>query len=67
MTTETVGQSISRRTMLAGSAGLVGAATLPGGGALAQNPAAGVAVNSQSSPRYYQNPAWLALRQGGHH
>jgi L-fuconolactonase len=56
-------QSVSRRTLLAGAAGLLGGATLPHGGALAQNnPAggAGGAINSQSNPRYYQNPIWAA-------
>ena len=56
-------QSVSRRTLLAGTAGLLGGAALPDGGALAQNNAAGstgVAINSQSNPRYYQDPTWAA-------
>ena len=56
-------QSVSRRTLLAGTAGLLGGAALPGGAALAQNNAPGgtsVAINSTSNPRYYQNPTWVA-------
>jgi predicted TIM-barrel fold metal-dependent hydrolase len=64
MTRKTVRrQSVSRRTLLAGTAGLLGGAALPGGGALAQNnaaPSTGGAINSQSNPRYYQDPTWAA-------
>jgi L-fuconolactonase len=59
-------QSVSRRTLLAGSAGLLGGAALLRGGALAQNNTAGsasAAINSQSNPRYYQNPTWAAQLQ----
>ncbi|MBV8521242.1 MAG: amidohydrolase family protein [Acetobacteraceae bacterium] len=58
--------SVSRRGMLAGAAGLVGAATLAAGPASAQTAAreqSGGAVNSPTNPRYYPNAAWLAQRQ----
>jgi L-fuconolactonase len=58
-------QSVSRRTLLSGTAGLIGGAALSSGAALAQKttPASpGDAVNSPPSPRY-PDPAWLALRQ----
>jgi predicted TIM-barrel fold metal-dependent hydrolase len=58
-------QSVSRRTLLSGTAGLLGGAALSSGAALAQNipPAStGAAANSPASPRY-PDPAWLALRQ----
>jgi L-fuconolactonase len=58
-------QSVSRRTLLSGTAGLLGGAALSSGTVLAQNtrPATtGAAANSPSSPRY-PDPAWLALRQ----
>lgn len=57
-------QSVSRRTLLGRTAGLLGAA-LSSGAAIAQNtvpPSAGAAGNSSPSPRY-PDPAWLALRQ----
>jgi predicted TIM-barrel fold metal-dependent hydrolase len=66
MTEKTVRrQSVSRRTLLSGTAGLLGGAALSSGAALAQNipPAStGAAANSPASPRY-PDPAWLALRQ----
>src|ERR1700745_1786131 len=58
-------QSVSRRTMLSGTAGLLGGAALSSGAALSQNtaPASPAAAgNSPASPRY-PDPAWLALRQ----
>ena len=58
-------QSVSRRTLLSGTAGLLGGAALLSGTALAQNAApasTGTPANSPPSPRY-PNPAWLALRQ----
>jgi predicted TIM-barrel fold metal-dependent hydrolase len=58
-------QSVSRRTLLSGSAGLIGAATLSSGAAIAQNTApasTGGAGNTPPSPRY-PDPAWLAQRQ----
>jgi hypothetical protein len=58
-------QSVSRRTLLSGTAGLLGGAALSSGAALAQNAAPatpGTVVNSPASPRY-PDPAWLALRQ----
>jgi hypothetical protein len=57
-------QSVSRRTLLSGSAGLLGAATLSSGAA-AQNTApsiAGGTGNTPPSPRY-PDPTWLAQRQ----
>jgi predicted TIM-barrel fold metal-dependent hydrolase len=59
-------QSVSRRTLLSGTAGLLGGAALSSGDALAQNTApanTGAAVNSPSNPHYYPNPTWLALQQ----
>ena len=56
---------VSRRTLLSGTAGLLGGAALLSDAAIAQNtgPAsAGAVGNSQPSPRY-PDPAWLALRQ----
>ena len=58
-------RSVSRRTLLSGTAGLLGGATLSSGAALAQNMAptsTGAAGNSPPSLRY-PDPAWLALRQ----
>ena len=58
-------QSVSRRTLLGGAAGLIGGAALSSGAVLAQNTApasSGMAANSPPSPSY-PNPAWLALRQ----
>jgi L-fuconolactonase len=67
MTAKMVGrQSVSRRTVLAGTAGLLGGAALTPRLALAQNPIpapSGGAVNSPSNPRYFPNPTWLAQRQ----
>jgi L-fuconolactonase len=71
MTDMTVRQkSVSRRTMLAGTAGMLSGAALMARPTLAQNPTAnptpapsGVAVNSASNPRYFPNPRWLAQRQ----
>ena len=66
MTEKTVRrQSVSRRTLLSGTAGLLGGAALSSGAALGQNAApasTGAAVNSPARPRY-PDPAWLALRQ----
>jgi predicted TIM-barrel fold metal-dependent hydrolase len=66
MTEKTVRRHpVSRRTMLAGTAGVVGAAALTSGPAIAQTaaPAAsGGAANAPSTPRY-PNPDWLALRK----
>ena len=58
-------RSVSRRTLVSATAGLLGGATLSSGAALAQNTAptsTGAAGNSPSNPRY-PDPAWLALRQ----
>jgi L-fuconolactonase len=58
-------QSLSRRTVLSGTAGILGGAALSSGGALAQNTAPatpGAAGNSPPRPRYL-DPVWLALRQ----
>jgi L-fuconolactonase len=58
-------QSVSRRMLLSGSAGLLGAATLSSGAAIAQNTAptsAGGAGNTPPSP-HYPDPTWLALRR----
>jgi predicted TIM-barrel fold metal-dependent hydrolase len=58
--------SVSRRTWLTGTAGMLGGAALTPGRAMAQNPAAAPpsgAVNSPSNPRYFPNPTWLAQRQ----
>ena len=57
--------SVSRRTLLSGTAGLLGGAALSSSGSLAQNTAPaspGAPANSPASPSY-PNPAWLALRQ----
>jgi len=63
MTDETVPRpSVSRRTMLAATACVLGGAALTPRNAPAQTQA-GAAVNSPANPRYYPNPAWLALRQ----
>ena len=66
MTEETLRrQSVSRRTLLSGTAGLLGGAALSSGTTLAQNTAptsAGAASKSPTAPRY-PDPAWLALRQ----
>jgi hypothetical protein len=64
MTEKTVRrQSVSRRTLLSGTAGLLGGAALSSGPALAQNTApASTAANSSYNP-HYPDPAWLALRQ----
>jgi L-fuconolactonase len=59
-------QSVSRRTWLTGTAGMLGGAALTLGRSLAQNPAAVPsrgAINSPSNPRYFPNAAWLAHRQ----
>jgi len=66
MTEETIRpQSVSRRILLSGTAGLLSGAALSSGAALAQNTAPaspGAQANSPPSPSY-ANPAWLALRQ----
>lgn len=57
-------QPVSRRTLLSGTAGLLGGAALSSA-ALAQNTApasTGAAPKSSYNP-HYPNPAWLALRQ----
>jgi L-fuconolactonase len=57
--------SVSRRTLLSGTAGMLGGAVLSSGTALAQNTApatTGTAVNAPPSPPY-PDPAWLALRR----
>ena len=59
-------QSVSRRTLLAGTAGLLGGAALARSAALAQTnapPSTGGGVNSPSNPRYFPNETWLAQRQ----
>jgi L-fuconolactonase len=63
MTEKTVRrQSVSRRTLLSGTAGLLGGAALSSGPALAQNTApASTAANSSYNP-HYPDPAWLTLR-----
>ena len=58
-------QSVSRRTLLSGTAGLLGGAALSSGAVLAQNTApasTGAAPKSSYNP-HYPDPAWLALRQ----
>src|SRR5450432_4223371 len=58
--------SVSRRTWVTGTAGMLGGAALTLGRSMAQNPAAAPpsgAVNSPSNPRYFPNPTWLAQRQ----
>jgi L-fuconolactonase len=64
MTEKTVRwQSVSRRTLLSGTAGLLGGTVLSSGAALAQNTGpASTAANSSYNP-HYPDPAWLALRQ----
>src|SRR6516162_1676381 len=57
--------SVSRRTLLSGTAGLLGGAALSSSASLAQNTAPaspGAPANSPASPSY-PNPACLALRQ----
>jgi L-fuconolactonase len=58
-------QSVSRRTLLSGTAGLLGGAALTPGTVLAQTAApANTAVTPKSSYNpHYPDPAWLALRQ----
>jgi len=58
-------QSVSRRTLLSGTAGLLGGAVLSSGTALAQNtsPASPGATPNSPSGTSTANPAWLALRQ----
>ena len=57
--------SVSRRTVLSGTAGLLGGAALSSGAALAQNtrPASPGAAGSPPPSASYPDPAWLALRQ----
>jgi len=58
-------QSVSRRTLLSGTAGLLSGAALSSGAAIAQSttPASpGTPATSPGSSRY-PDPAWLALRQ----
>src|SRR5271166_4022190 len=66
MTEKTVRQeSVSRRTLLSGTAGLLGGAALSSGAAFSQNTApasTGAAAGSAYNP-HYPDPAWLALRQ----
>jgi predicted TIM-barrel fold metal-dependent hydrolase len=58
-------QSVSRRTMLGGTAGLLGGAALSSGAALAQNtrPASPRSAASPPPSTSYPDPVWLALRQ----
>jgi hypothetical protein len=58
-------QSVSRRTLLSGTAGLLGGAVLSPGAVLAQNtgPASTGAAPTSSYNPHYPDPAWLALRQ----
>src|SRR6516165_8220364 len=58
-------QSVSRRTLLSGTAGLLGAAALSPGAVLARNtgPASTCAAPTPSYNPHYPDPAWLALRQ----
>src|SRR5215472_19341470 len=58
-------QSVSRRTLLSGTAGLLGGAALSPGAVLAQNtgPASTGAAPTPSYNPQYPDPAWLALRQ----
>ena len=66
MTEKTVRQeSVSRRTLLSGTAGLLGGAALSSGTALAQNttPASPGTTGNPPPSASYANPAWLALRQ----
>jgi L-fuconolactonase len=66
MTEKTIRRhSVSRRTLLSGTAGLLGGAVLSSGAAIAQNTAPaspGATGDPPASPRY-PDPAWLALRQ----
>jgi L-fuconolactonase len=58
-------QSVSRRTLLSGTAGLLGGAALSSGTVLAQTTtptSTGAAPKSPYNP-HYPDPAWLALRQ----
>ncbi len=58
-------QSVSRRMLLSGTAGLLGGAALSSGTVLAQPTApanTGATPKSSYNP-HYPNPAWLALRQ----
>jgi predicted TIM-barrel fold metal-dependent hydrolase len=67
MTEKTVRRhAVSRRTILAGTAGALAGTVLGSGPALAQNPASAASagpVNSPSNPRYYPNAAWVAQRK----
>jgi hypothetical protein len=58
-------QSVSRRTLLSGTAGLVGGAALSSSAALAQTAAPAVTAATANSPPgpSYPNPAWLAQRK----
>ena len=58
-------QSVSRRTLLSGTAGLLGGAALSPGAVLARNtgPASTCAAPTPSYNPHYPDPAWLALRQ----
>jgi predicted TIM-barrel fold metal-dependent hydrolase len=58
-------QSVSRRTMLGGTAGLLGGAALSSGAALAQNtrPASPRSAANPPPSTSYPDPVWLALRQ----
>src|SRR5215469_11688110 len=58
-------QSVSRRTLLSGTAGLLGGGALSAGAVLAQNtgPASPGAAPTSSYNPHYPDPAWLALRQ----
>jgi L-fuconolactonase len=58
-------QSVSRRTLLSGTAGLLGGTVLSPGTVLAQNtgPASTGAAATSSYDPHYPDPAWLALRQ----
>jgi L-fuconolactonase len=59
-------QSVSRRTWLTGTAGMLGGAALAPATSLAQSPdprPSSGAVNSPSGPRAFPSPTWLAQRQ----
>ena len=57
-------KSVTRRTLLAGTAGVLGGTALMPRRAHAQSPApAGGAFNAPSNPRYFPNQAWLAKRR----
>ena len=58
-------QSVSRRTLLSGTAGLLGGTALSPGAVLAQNtgPASTGAAPTSSYNPHYPDPVWLALRQ----